>query len=245
MLKGKNVIVTGARKGIGRAVVEKLAINKANVWACARSYDIAFENDMCELSEEYGVSINPVYFDLNNETEVKEAIRAIIKEHVNIDALINNAGIAQYEKLQLMKIENAKQIFNNNFFSTLYLTQLVMRKLTRETGSIVFVSSISGYSPEIGNIAYGGSKIAISHATKVLALELAEQKIRVNAVSPGLVDTDMKNLANEASWKAMLNRTTLKRAARPGEIANVICFLISEQASYINGQIIHVDGGFF
>ena len=118
-----------------------------------------------------------------------------------------------------------------------------MRKITKGTGSIIFISSVAGFVPQNGNIAYGGSKIAVSHAAKILAHELGQDGIRVNAVSPGLVETDMKNLATENSWNSLTQRTALKRGCSPEEIANVVCFLSSDMASYITGQTIHVDGG--
>lgn len=132
---------------------------------------------------------------------------------------------------------------SSDHFSALYLTQLIMRRMTKNTGSIVFLSSISGFVPEIGNIAYGGSKAAIAHAVKVLAKELSADGIRVNAVAPGLVNTDMKNLASEDTWGELVNKILIGRIAEPNEIANVISFLLSDQASYITAQTIHVDGG--
>ena len=187
--------------------------------------------------------IEPVYFDLMNEGDVKDAVKGIVKSKRPIDGLVNNAGKASYNKLQLIKIEDIREIFDNNYFSALYLTQLIMRRMTKNTGSIVFLSSISGFVPEIGNIAYGGSKAAIAHAVKVLAKELSADGIRVNAVAPGLVNTDMKNLASEDTWGELVNKILIGRIAEPNEIANVISFLLSDQASYITAQTIHVDGG--
>lgn len=244
MLKGKNIIVTGARKGIGRAIVEKAAKEGANVWACARRSDIVYEAELASTAKRYSSIIKPVYFDMNSESEIKNAVKEILKDKCPIDGLVNNAGIASYEKLQMLRIEDAKKIFNNNYFSALYLTQLIMRRITRENGSIVFISSIAGFIPEIGNMAYGGSKIAVAHAAKILAAELASDGIRVNAVAPGLIDTDMKDKATDEAWVRMIERTQLKRAGKPEEVASVVCFLLSDQAGYITGQTIHTDGGF-
>lgn len=245
MLKDKNIIVTGANRGIGKAVICKLASEGANVWACARTYNEEFENELKEIASKNKVFIEPVYFDLNNEEEIKGAVKTIIQEKKSIDGLVNNAGIALYNKLQFMKIEDIKNVFNNNYFSSLYLTQLLMRRMTKNTSSIVFLSSIAGFIPEVGNIAYGGSKAAISHAVRILAKELAADGIRVNAVAPGLVDTDMRKLASEDTWEELTKSIILGRVAAPEEIANVISFLLSAQSSYINAQTIHVDGGMF
>lgn len=243
MLKGKNIIITGANRGIGRAIVLKAAENGANIWACARTKNAMFEQELQAIAKQNNVFIEPIYFDLNNEDEIKEAIKNIIKEKKNIDCLVNNAGVALYDKLQMMKISSIRELYENNYFSSLYLTQLIMRKLTKGTGSILFMSSVAGYVPEIGNIAYGGSKLALAQAAKVLSLELGKEGIRVNAIAPGLVETDMKKMATEDAWQGLINRTSLGRSCSPEEIANVACFLLSDMASYITGQTIHVDGG--
>lgn len=241
--QGRNIIVTGSNRGIGRAIVCKLASEGANVWACARKRYDGFEEWLGEVASQNGVHIEPVYFDLNNEKQTKEAVLGIVRSKKNIDGLVNNAGVALYSKFQLISIDDVKKIFDQNYFSALYLTQLIVRKMTKNTGSIVFLSSISGFSPEEGNIAYGGSKAAIAHAVKVLAKELAPNGIRVNAVAPGLVNTDMKQNATDEAWSTLVNKTMLGRAAEADEIANVVSFLLSDQASYITSQTIHVDGG--
>lgn len=245
MLQGKNIAVTGSSRGVGMATVCKLASEGANVWACARKKDDSFEKRLKEIASQNGTVIEPVYFELTDENQVKEAVRNIIKSKRPIDGLVNNAGIAVYNKFQMMRIDDIKNIFGTNYFSALYLTQLLMRRMTRNTGSIVFVSSVSGFIPEVGNIAYGGSKAAVSHAVKILAKELSSEGIRVNAVAPGLVNTDMKNLASEEVWEELKHRIMIGRVAEPNEIANVISFLLSDQSSYMTAQTVHVDGGMF
>lgn len=245
MLQGKNIVVTGSSRGIGMATVCKLASEGANVWACARKKDDSFEKRLKEIASQNGTVIEPVYFELTDENQVKETVRNIIKSKRPIDGLVNNAGIAVYNKFQMMRIEDIKNIFGTNYFSALYLTQLLMRRMTRNTGSIVFVSSVSGFIPEVGNIAYGGSKAAVSHAVKVLAKELSSEGIRVNAVAPGLVNTDMKKHASEEAWEKLKRGIIIGRVAEPNEIANVISFLLSDQSSYMTAQTVHVDGGMF
>ena len=227
------------------ATVCKLASEGANVLACARKKDDSFEKRLKEIASQNGTVIEPVYFELTDENQVKEAVRNIIKSKRPIDGLVNNAGIAVYNKFQMMRIEDIKNIFGTNYFSALYLTQLLMRRMTRNTGSIVFVSSVSGFIPEVGNIAYGGSKAAVSHAVKVLAKELSSEGIRVNAVAPGLVNTDMKKHASEEAWEKLKSGIIIGRVAEPNEIANVISFLLSDQSSYMTAQTVHVDGGMF
>ncbi len=245
MLQGKNAVITGARKGIGRATVETFAKNGANIWACAREKDMAFESDMETLSRRYQVWIHPIYFEITDETQVKAGIQKIAKERQSVDILVNNAGEAKYDSFILMPFERLRHMVDVNYIAPLYLTQLIVRRMTRNPngGSIIFLSSVAGLGAELGNTAYGGSKSAIAHATKVLSKELAEYRIRVNAVAPGLVNTDMKKEADELYWENMIKQIYIKRMAEPEEIANMICFLASDLASYVNGQVIRVDGG--
>lgn len=244
MLKGKNAIITGARKGIGRACVEVFSAYGANIWACSHTRSKEFEEDMLRLSEHYQVTIEPVYFDLLDPSEMKSAVQKIVKEKRCIDILVNNAGVAQYGAFSMMRMEDLGKLFETNYIAPLGLTQMLIRKMGRASNaSIVFLSSVAGLLAEYGNTAYGGSKAAVAHVAKVLGKELASQNIRVNAVAPGLVDTDMKELAAQEYWDSMIQRTNLKRSADPKEIAQVIAFLCSDRASYITGQIIRVDGG--
>ncbi len=244
LLERKNVIVTGANRGIGKAIVKKIASEGANVWACSRKKNLEFEDELYKIASENKVTIEPIYFDLTIEDEIKDAVKSILKSKRDINGLVNNAGIAVYNKFQLMKVSEMKKVFDNNYFSSLYLTQLVSRRM-KNGGSIVFLSSISGFIPQVGNIAYGGSKAAVSFAVKLLAKELATEGIRVNAVAPGMVNTDMKTLADKEAWARMTDSVLLGRVAEPDEIANVISFLLSGQSSYITAQTIHVDGGMF
>ena len=244
MLSGKNAIITGARRGIGRATVEVFAKNGANIWACARKEDAAFEADMAQLAEKYCIWIKPVYFEMTDETQMKQAVRQIQKEKDPVDILVNNAGEAQYDNFTMMSGKNLRRIMEWNYISPLLFTQLFVRMMLRASrGSIVFLSSVAGRQAEMGNTAYGGSKAAVAHTVGVLGRELAGLNIRVNAVAPGMVDTDMKEQADEAYWESLVERVPLKRMAQPREIANVITFLASDLASYITGQVIRVDGG--
>lgn len=244
ILKDKNAIITGARRGIGKATVEVFAKEGANVWACARSFDPDFEHEMAKIAEQYGVLIEPIYFDLVDEMQTKQAVQSIIKSKRPIDILVNNAGVAQYDMFSMLPMEHLRQMMECNYFAPLRFTQLIARRMMRNNkGAIVFLSSVAGLRAEMSNLAYGGSKAAIAHAVGVLSRELAPNNIRVNAVAPGMVDTDMKNLADEVYWNTLISNVYLKRVAEPKEIANVIGFLASDLASYVNGQVIRVDGG--
>lgn len=245
ILKGKNAVITGARRGIGRATVEAFAEFGANVWACARKEDAAFEADMAGMAKRYGVWIEPIYFDMTDEAQMKQALKQIQGEKSPVDILVNNAGaVAQSTSFSMTSISKMKEIFDLNFFSQMLLTQYVVRMMLRQhSGSIVNLISIAALDGEPAQLEYVGSKAAIAGATKKLARELGELGIRVNAVAPGIIDTDMGNQVQPELKDHVLGKTVMKRLGTPREIANVIAFFASDLASYVTGQIIRVDGG--
>lgn len=247
MLKNKNAIITGARRGIGRATVEVFASHGANIWACARAQDDAFEADMRSLSEQYGVSIWPVYFDVTDVALVKQAVQTIRKQKLNVDALVNVAGIASAgdpTSFPMTSLERMKQVMDVNLFSVVVLTQYVSRLMARQnSGSIVNLASISGLDSTTAQFEYAVSKGAIIAGTRNLARALSASGIRVNAVAPGLIETDMTAAFDSESKNALLSKVIMGRMGRPAEIAEVIAFLASDLSSYMTGQIIRVDGG--
>lgn len=245
ILDGKNAIITGARRGIGRATVEVFALHGANVWACARKQDDAFESEMDAVANAYGTSIWPVYFDVTNDAEVKSAVQNIRKQKVSIDALINVAGIADDStSFQMTSIDKMKHVLEVNFFAVTLLTQYITRLMVRQNyGSIVNIASIAGIDGTPAQYEYAASKAAIIGGTRNLARELASNNIRVNAVAPGMIATDMGAQIDESLKNDILSRVIMKRLGKPEEIAGVVAFLASDLSSYMTGQIIRVDGG--
>lgn len=239
----KNAIVTGASRGIGRAIVEKFAENGINVWACASRENPEFEADIKQMEEKYHVWIKPVYFDLKKEEEIKEAVKNIRKDRKTVDILVNNAGISKIGTLSMMSMNMLREVFECNFFGLLLFSQYVIKLMLSTGGSIVNIGSISGLQPDKGYLAYGSSKAAVMFATEVMAKELASYHIRVNCVAPGLTDTEMIQYKKEELMNEIIENIWLKRKGTPEEIANVVYFLAMENASYITGQIIRVDGG--
>jgi len=245
MLDGKNAIITGAKRGIGRATVEAFARYGANIWACARRQDDDFEKDMQTVAEKNGVKIWPIYFDVTNEEEVKQAIQLIRKQKTDIDVLANIAGIVgDKASFPMSSIEGMRTVMDTNFFAVTLLTQYVTRVMIRKNkGSIIYVSSIAGLDGTPSQYGYAASKSALIGAMKNLARELADNNIRVNVVAPGMIDTDMGAEIGEELKNKMLSRVIMKRMGNPQEVANAIAFLGSDLSSYMTAQVIRVDGG--
>ena len=241
--RGKNVFITGTRRGIGRELVRAFAMRGASIYAHARKASEEFEAHNAELAQNYGVTIRPVYFDMTDENAMKAAVQEIMKE-MSPHILINNAGLQHGGFFMLTPLKKVRELFEVNLFSQMRLTQLFVKPmLLRQAGAIVNVASISGLDMKPGNSAYGVSKAALIAWTKVLATELGSSGIRVNAVAPGLTDTDGGNLMEAKARAAMLEASALKRMGTVDEIAQVVCFLAADEASFVNGQIIRVDGG--
>lgn len=240
---GKCVMVTGANRGIGSAIVKAFASGGADVIAHSRNYSDEFERMADELAQQYKVNIVPVYFDLTDYDAMKQTIRTLMKEKRLVDILVNNAGVDHGGFFQMTPINDIRKIFEVNLFAQMELTQMVLKMMVRKgQGAIVNVASNSGEALLPGNSAYGVSKAAVIAWTKTLAAEVGKQGIRVNAVAPGLTDTRMGKHVEDSAGKEMVVSTAIDRKARPEEIADVVTFLASDRASFVNGQTIKVDG---
>ena len=245
MLKGKNALITGTNRGIGKSLVEVFAENGANVWACVRNADEKFLSYCQELSERYEVEIKPVAFEMTDEQQMKSAIKNIKAEKINIDVLVNNAGVVPENRLfNMASPSEMYRVFEVNFFAAMKLTQLVTKIMIRQKkGAIVNVASVSALDGEPGQFEYVSSKAALVGATKKLASELGNFGIRVNAVAPGVVNVGVSESMADDLKNKMANATIMKRLGEPEEIANVVAFLASDLSSYMTGQIVRVDGG--
>ncbi|MCI8804650.1 MAG: SDR family oxidoreductase [Clostridiales bacterium] len=243
-LDGKNAVVTGSNRGIGAAVVKKLAENGANIWACARHHNEEFEKTIKVISKDNNVIIKPVYFELNSEESIKKGFESIFKEKKNIDILVNNAGIGHAASFPLTSSKTMEEVFLINTFAPMILTRYVLKRMTRQrSGSIINIASTAGMDSNAGNCIYGPSKAAIISFSKCLGAEMAPLGIRVNAVAPGASDTEMVGIFANIAKEHLLHRSAMERLANPDEIAETVVFLASSKASFINGQVIRVDGG--
>lgn len=244
LLRGKNVILTGAKRGIGRAILELFARNGANIWACGRSPDEGFESDIRKLADENQVWMEPVYFDLADEESIQNGVRQILKEKRQIDVLVNNAGIAFGALSTMTPLSKLRDVFQINYFAQIQMMQSVLRVMMKQkSGCIVNMASIGGIETAPGYLAYGSSKAALIYATKSVSHEVGQYGIRVNAIAPGLVETDMGEYKPQEEIEKILDRSSLHRKADPREIADCALFLASDRSSFITGQALIADGG--
>lgn len=239
-----NAIITGANRGIGKALVTAFANAGYNIWACARKSSTEFEDFLNDLSIKCGIWAKPVYFELSDIESINRAMLSILSEEKPIDVLVNNAGISSVKLLSMSKIDEIKNLFDINFFSMLAIIQKISKRMVRQhNGCIINMGSLAGLESQPGKIAYGSSKAAVMLMTRCLAKELGPLGVRVNSIAPGPVETEMIHQYTDKMLDQLAKESSLRRMAKTDEIANVALFLASEQASYINGEIIKVDGG--
>ena len=244
LLAGKNAIVTGCARGIGHSIVEILAENGANIWACARKQDQEFEDGLLIISSKYNVEIKPIYFDLADKDQMKSAVKTIMSEKKSVDILVNNAGITYNALFQMSTLDKINEVFDVNFISPFLFTQYIVKlMLKNKSGSIINISSSAALDGNSGRAVYGASKAALLCATKSLAAELGDQGIRANIIAPGITKTDMLSSMTEEVINETVMNTDMKRSGEPNDIANTVLFLASDLSSYITGQVIRVDGG--
>ena len=244
-LAGKTALVSGGSRGIGKTIVLELAKNKVNV---AFSYVNSRESaeKLAASVKEMGQEAVAVQSDVRDFESVKNFLRTAKDKYGKIDFLVNNAGIIRPRSLAFMSDADWKDVLETNLYGTFFLTRLIIQYFLKEKtgGSIVNVSSLTGIKAVSGQTNYAASKGAMIAFTKSLAKEVAPYGIRVNAVAPGYIQTDMVKTIPEDKMNELLEDIPMKRIGKPEEVAKAVNFLLSDSASYITGHVLLIDGGY-
>lgn len=235
-------VVTGGSKGIGLEIVKTLIKQGFEVVVCSRGFSQELEHliDNNESNKIYWYSM-----DLSDESSVINVAKDISKTFQFINVLVNCAGVAHGSAFLMTRLEDFKSVFNTNYFHTLLFTQIIAKKMIRKKqGSIINIASTAGLLSDSGTMVYGGSKAALIHTTKVLATELGAFGIRVNAVAPAIVNTEMGNKNDEKMVALSDARSSLTGIIEPEDVASLVYFLASDElSSKITGQIYRIDRG--
>lgn len=242
-LTGKTAIVTGGSRGIGRAVSGALAKAGANV-AIIYAGNTAAAEETKKLVERCGAKAELFQCDVADEASVASMVKNVKKDFGSIDILINNAGITRDGLLMIMKEEDWNAVLQTNLTGVYHCTKAVSRIMMKQkAGAIVNLTSVVGETGNAGQANYAAAKAGVIGFTKAVAKELASRHIRCNAVAPGYVETDMTAFLTEEGKDAMLKTIPLGRPASADDVAQAVLFLASDEASYITGQVLNVDGG--
>lgn len=242
-LTDKHVLITGASRGIGAACAKNFAAAGATLYLNGRDSDKL--NALCaELSEEYGVNCHALPFDVSKADDVKQGFQQLFKLTKKLDVLVNNAGILDDALVGMVTPQQVENTFATNTHSVIYCSQYAARLMQRSGGgSIVNVASIIGRVGNVGQAVYGGSKAAVIGITLSLSKELAATNVRVNAVAPGFIDTDMTKQLTPEKYQQRVNSIAMGRVGTAANVADTVLFLASDLSAYVTGQVIGVDGG--
>lgn len=243
MLKNKKALVTGSSRGIGRKIVETFLSNGAEVWGLC-SKPSAAKAELEAFAEQHGTKFHEVTADASNTEQLSETVKAALAEAGNFDILVNNAGITRDGLSFRMKLEDWQKVLDVNLTAVFVTSQIVSNAMIKaRTGSIINMTSIVGLHGGAGQVNYSASKAGLVGYTKSLAKEVAARGVRVNAIAPGFIMTDMTQAVNEKVREGWIETIPLKRAGEAQDIANGALFLASDLSSYITGQVLGIDGG--
>ena len=242
-LSGRIAIVTGASRGIGKAIAAALAARGAHVVAAARGDNAkGTAGDIVAA----GGTGEHIALDVTEAGATEAAVAAVLQRHGRIDILVNNAGIAKDQLMLRMKRDDWDAVLGTNLTAAFVLTQAVLKPMLKQRGGrIVNISSVVGQGGNAGQANYAASKAGLIGFSKAVALEVASRGITVNVVAPGLIDTDMTRAITESAHEEWASKIPLKRLGSPADVAAAVCFLASDEASYITGQVLAVNGGMY
>lgn len=239
----KGAIVTGGSRGIGKAICIKLAEEGYNIAFSYRSKDDEAA-EVAKLCEEKGAKVYTQKFDVSDSSTCNDFITKSHEFLGSIDVLVNNAGITKDNLMLRLKDEDLDAVLDVNLKGSFYMMRDVSKiMLKQKSGSIINMSSVVGIMGNAGQVNYSASKAAVIGMTKSLAREVARKNIRVNAIAPGMIETDMTDVLSDETKKKIAEAIPLKEMGKPEDIANAVAFLASDNSRYITGQVLSVDGG--
>lgn len=245
MLQGKTAIVTGASRGIGAAIAMKLAENGANVVLNYRSdSSLKLIENIADEIEKLGRETLIIKCDVSLFDDTKKLCAKAIERFTKIDILVNNAGITKDKLVLKMEEDDFDSVIDVNLKGTFNMTKNMYRHFSKnKSGSIINMSSVIGLTGNLGQANYAASKAGVLGFTKSMALELGARGVRVNAICPGFIDSDMTNQLNENIINEIKSKIPMKKLGTPIDVANLVSFLASDNSSYITGQSLSIDGG--
>ncbi len=244
-LSGKIALITGSTRGIGRSCAEKFAQAGAKVVVTGRSEDRAKEV-AGEINKSYGSEAYGYALDVGDKSSVEDLFKRVNEEVGSVDILVNNAGITKDTLFMRMKLEDWEKVINVNLTGTFLATSLAIKGMIKKRwGRIINMSSVVAFIGNVGQANYSASKSALIGFTKTLARELAPRNVTVNAIAPGFIETDMTDAIPEDIKENFLKQIPMGRYGSAEEVANVALFFASDLASYITGEVVHVNGGMF
>ncbi len=242
-LEGKTALITGGSRGIGRACVEDMAREGAKVAFVYQSNQDA-ATALAGALEKAGFEVEPIQADVGDYQRAHEVVEALVEKWGKLDILVNSAGIVQDGLLGAMTPEQWSAVIATNLGGTFnYCHAVCQQMMYQRSGSIVNLSSTAAEFAARGQVNYAASKGGINGLTRGLAKELAPRKVRVNAVAPGMIETDMSAVVRGIAEDQIKKAIPMKRIGRPEEIAKVVTFLAGDDAGYLTGQVLRVDGG--
>lgn len=243
LLEGKTALVTGASRGIGRAIALRLAAEGADV-AVNFAGSLAKAEEVKEAIIKMGRKAVAIQADVKDVSSVASMVEEVKKTFGRIDILVNNAGVTRDGLLMRMKDEDWETVIDTNLRGVFQCTKAVSKIMMKQRyGRIVNMASVVGLVGNAGQANYAASKAGVIGFSKSVARELASRGITVNMVAPGCIDTDMTAVLSDKVREAMLADIPLARVGKPEDVANAVAFLVSDEAAYITGQVINVDGG--
>ena len=242
-LHGKVAIVTGASRGIGRAIAETLASRGATVVAAARGDNAAATVAAIQAA---GGRAELAAVDVTSGESIGALVGGVMERHQRIDILVNNAGIAKDQLMLRMKRDDWDQVIATNLTSAFTLVQAVLKPMIKQRGGrIISISSVVGQSGNAGQANYAASKAGLIGFSKAVAREVASRNVTVNVVTPGLIETDMTKAITAQAQADWASQIPLARLGAPQDVAAAVCFLASDEASYITGHVLAVNGGMY